>query len=66
MIANFLGKPLEYWYELQDQVALHGKESAISPERLLGEMAGMRARLSFYEKRIKEMASFMERYSDGL
>jgi len=48
---TILGKTIEYWSELQSHV---GK----TEEELLSEIAGLRAKVSFYEDRIKQMARF--------
>lgn len=50
----YLGKPAEYWLELQKQADL------IGVSHLISELATLRAKLSFYEARINEMNSFMQ------
>lgn len=54
----FLGQSTEYWIELQRQVEENGP-AAFSKERLIAEMAALRAKVSFYESRISELNQFM-------
>ena len=58
METQFLGKSLRYWVELKQQIDDNGGQFP-SKDRLLSEVAEMRAKLSFYESRIQEMNNFM-------
>lgn len=49
-----MGMPYEYWRELHIQAE---KEDAVD---LYHEIASLRARVSFYEDRIKQLNYFME------
>lgn len=48
----FLGKPPAYWLELEKQA------KALHYDRLIAEIALLRAKVSFYESRIEEMSKF--------
>lgn len=50
----FLGHPIEYWSALQD------KASNLDVVDLIAEIATLRSKISFYEKRISELANFMK------
>lgn len=52
------GKPVSYWLELQRRV--EAEEPIGGASRLLGEIAALRGKLSFYESRIKELAEFIK------
>jgi len=49
----FLGKPITYWLEL------NRKMEDLQLDKLIMEMATLRAKVSFYESRINEMEKFM-------
>jgi hypothetical protein len=51
---DFLGKPTSYWIELQATVESQGFD------RLILQNASLRAKVSFYEARLKEMIDFMD------
>lgn len=48
----FLGHNVDYWLELERQA------QALNAERLIDEIAKLRAKVSFYESRVTEMAAF--------
>lgn len=47
----FLGKPLPYWLELKKRA------DELDASDLLAEVVELRGKLSFYESRIREMAT---------
>jgi hypothetical protein len=51
--STFLGKPFSYWFEVQNQLESERKVD------FLEEIAYLRAKVSFYEKRIHDMSIFM-------
>ena len=53
---SLFGKPAEYWLELQKRI-----DETPNAERYLMEIIDLRSRVAFYESRIKEMATVMER-----
>jgi len=56
----FLGHPISYWVEVQHQIE---RERAVD---FIEEIAFLRAKVSFYEKRITDMSSFMLRRLETL
>ena len=56
MTEFFLGHPVIYWIELERRAKTEG---GLSTPRLLDEIAALRAKVSFYESRIKEMARLL-------
>lgn len=52
---TFMGQSIAYWVEL------HKKARILNVVKWLEEIAELRAKVSFYESRIKEMTNFMER-----
>lgn len=56
-ITNFMGHPLDYWAELEKRF----QAGAGSPRAsdLLEEIIKLRAKVSFYESRISEMAGML-------
>lgn len=50
----FLGKDMGYWIELEEQLRAHGDKTG-DAQRLIEEIATLRAKVSFYESRIMEM-----------
>ena len=54
---TFLGRPVKYWCELQIKF---DKEHArpLETADLLEEIALLRAKVSYYEDRIRQMAAF--------
>lgn len=50
----YRGKTFAYWEELERQSA------DLSVQKLIGELATLRAKTSFYEARISELSQFME------
>lgn len=51
----FMGKPFNYWVELERKVT--GGE--VEKQELLLEIAKIRGKLDFYESRIKQLAAMM-------
>lgn len=51
-MQEFMGKPVSYWAELDREV------KKLNLESLLKENASLRARVSFYEDKLKEMEQF--------
>ena len=56
------GKPIAYWCELE---RLGKKAADLNAEHLILEIADLRAKVNFYESRIKEMNVIMERKGDN-
>ena len=57
-MSEFLGHTLGYWIEL-DQRFL--REQGMGAPALLQEIVELRSKVSFYESRIRQMATVMER-----
>jgi len=55
----FLGRPISYWVEAQSQIDRNGAVDYI------GEIAYLRAKVSYYEKRIHDMGVFMLREQEN-
>lgn len=55
---TFLGKPMEYWVELQARFEAGDKDGRQS--ELLDEIIFLKGRVAFYESRIKEMSRFIK------
>jgi hypothetical protein len=53
MEAKFLGHPISYWIEVQHQIE---SERAVD---FIEEIGYLRAKVSYYEKRIHDMSVFM-------
>ena len=53
-IIQFMGKPIGYWLELQERAEELGAVD------LLAEVAELRAKISYYESRIRQMSDFMQ------
>jgi len=51
-----LGHSLEYWIELEKQA------KSLDYDKLIEEIARLRAKVSFYESRIEEMNHFANRH----
>ena len=58
MYSEFMGREFSYWVELQRNVDA-------DKEELLVENARLRAKVSFYEDRLKSMTEFMNRMANG-
>jgi hypothetical protein len=58
--TQFMGHDFSYWTELQKRV-----DDIPNAERLLSEIAVLRAKVSFYESRICEMREFMDSLRKG-
>jgi len=56
----FLGKPMTYWMELDKEVTIRGVTE------LYREIASLRAKVSFYESRLDEIASFRGAFGKGV
>jgi len=56
----FLGKPVSYWEELDRQA------QPLNCDRLIHEIAELRAKVSFYESRITEMSNFKRLLEEGM
>jgi len=52
--VEFLGKPMSHWIEIDRDL----KEKDYS--ELIGEVCTLRAKASYYEKRIHELTEFMK------
>lgn len=52
---TFMGHPIRYWIELEK----HAQE--LNAVELLEEIAGLYAKVGYYEKRVKEMSEFLAR-----
>lgn len=50
----FLGETFDYWIELKRQA------EELKCDKLIGEIATLRAKVSFYETRIDDMNRFMQ------
>ena len=53
---EILGEPIEYWIKLKEDL----RKAGPSAERFFKETLTLRAKISFYESRIKEMVKMME------
>jgi len=60
MEDTFLGKPFSYWIEVQHQIE---RERAVD---FIEEIAYLRAKVSYYEKRIHDMGVFMLRRQENV
>ena len=58
MTGFYYGKPIAYWLELE---RLGKKAADLNAEHLIREIADLRAKVNFYESRIREMNVIMER-----
>jgi hypothetical protein len=56
-----MGKPLEYWVDLQTQVeALDLDKQMVRNSKQKQEIYGLRAKVSYYESKIQDLATFMK------
>ena len=62
LVNTFMGRPFEYWIELQAQVDETGKPAEV--EKLILQNVRMRARISFYEQQAREATEFMKSVGD--
>lgn len=54
---GFLGETIQYWIEVKQRIETdHGFRAS----ELISEIAELRAKVSFYESRIKELTGFMQ------
>jgi hypothetical protein len=50
----FLGKPIDYWFEVDKDLKDRGVQELVS------EIATLRAKISYYESRISQLHDFMK------
>lgn len=59
MVTLFLGKPADYWIALEQR--LNEMPASLEVSNLITEVVRLRGKLSFYESRITEMASQLQK-----
>ena len=59
--TTYFGRPAAYWQELQARFEkLHARPAETAD--LLQEIGELRGRLSYYESRVRELATFLNRH----
>ena len=58
-VSTLCGKPLSYWFELEERLEKKGINSFEIKDMLL-EIRDLRGKVNFYEERIKQMMIAME------